>query len=1201
MKKEGRSKIMPVLLTFILVLSTMIFFPPMQISAALEISKTTGVTCGEKIWVNVTDESLDSEQEYWVAIEKTNGTGDFINITDGESDEKGNIEVEVEVPYRSIPETYAIRLVNKSDTADFQAGTITIKSVYNLIYSVGTLGNTVDHVLYNGSYWTGELGNFWIQIENMSDTHDEEVKVTVYEPNGAIADAASDNCSDGDVFFEILFDYMETTPDNYETEYYVIVEEGSPGVVMANHTLPVKLDVELETTLNDQVWSDNTVTATVRVKDGAGNIIPDYQYMELYSPWGSYNLMDQEETNPNTGRATLSAVLDDGAAGRWWIGSRVTGASYRIDETDELNIPDFVRYYHFDVLTDDSAKVRIVDPDEIVTGFMQTLNISVYNDSSWTGTPFDEMNLHVTGLECTFEGTLYEEDEVVTVADSNNVTGYSSNEKYAYYEFDIIFEETGSGQIIVTYPGNNSYYEDMDDLEANISGSTTFTIGSPDDMTIIVKGMPEGVVVVPEPGHSCCWKNDSTDITIEIYGSEQDDEMNASIEITGCGLDIEADEEDKEYWQSKGVYVIPISPKTAGTVTITVSNDTENISTSKDFSVKGLSGSVTTSDGDDLEISVETSESITATITSGQYAEVRLCKFDEDWAYEGCVNDTVGDGTAGNGLNGVFDFFPDEDFLENVGFIVVAANAGEYYMYDIVEIVPIHDLVISMLDPDNVSDQILTCGLEHDWEFRVLDLNGSIVDDVDDVEGELIDEEGDVLQTMSYANGDIKKKSGNIWYFDDWVPHFGCEFVLTAVNNSGENEHDGNVTIDCGKAVITYSVEAVTAGIGTENVTVEVMGVDAVGNLLPDGTKLFVTIEDAAGTDTDPVDGEYFTLDEDGEGEFDIDCVGDKSGKINVTLQGAYDTDYMGNTTEGEVLVIYPNFDVNPPYVYINEVNELVITATDYQGNPIKGINVTLISSSPLVEGQPDPQETDANGQVILSVSPSNSGSYNVTIARNVSYDNNGQLMWTNDVITDSSIDIIGRKSLTITVSQSPIFEKDTLTVTITSGATPVSEVSVKFAGETVLTDSAGKATFTVPDPGVEFVVYTITAEKARYSTETLSITVIKKWDITITGPSTAPGAGEKFTVSIFAKGSPLAGATITMDGETYTSDADGKVTITAPSDEGDYVVTATYENYDGATLTITIKAGGGIPGFELLTLIAAIGVAFILLKRRRN
>jgi hypothetical protein len=380
------------------------------------------------------------------------------------------------------------------------------------------------------------------------------------------------------------------------------------------------------------------------------------------------------------------------------------------------------------------------------------------------------------------------------------------------------------------------------------------------------------------------------------------------------------------------------------------------------------------------------------------------------------------------------------------------------------------------------------------------------------------------------------------------------------------------------------------------------MGVDAIGNPLPDGTRLYITIEDAGGTCTSPDEDDYFTLDEDGEGEFDIESVGDKSGKINTTLQDPYDKSYMGNTTDGEILILYPNFEVNPPYVYINEANELTITATDHKANPIKGINVTLIPSwsGAGFEGQPDPEETDANGQVILSVAPSNSGSYNVTIARNVSYTGAGQLMWTNDVITDTSVDIIGRKSLTITVSESPVFEGSTLTVTVTSGGIAVSQATVTFAGETEVTDSAGEASFTVPDPGVEFVVYTVTAEKARYSTATLSITVIKKWDITIIGPGSAPGTGEKFTVTILAKGSPLAGATITIGDDTYTSDGEGKASITAPSDEGDYIITATYEGYDEATMTITVKAGG-IPGFELLTLIAAIGVAFILIKRRRN
>jgi hypothetical protein len=253
MRKEGRKKLMPVLLTLILILSMITIFPPMQVGAAITVSKTAGLTCGEKIWVNVTDGSLEPEWDYWVAFEKG---ATFENVTDGVSDEDGNISVEVEIPYRALPGNYDIRLVNKSDTADFWADTLTISSVYNVIYSVDTLGNEVDHVLYNGSYWSGELGNFWIKVENMSDAYGEEVKVSVYEPDGNLLD--EDNTSDGDLFFELLFDYEDTGATNYETAYYVTVEEG--GTEMANHTLPVKLDVILETTLSDQVWGDNTST-----------------------------------------------------------------------------------------------------------------------------------------------------------------------------------------------------------------------------------------------------------------------------------------------------------------------------------------------------------------------------------------------------------------------------------------------------------------------------------------------------------------------------------------------------------------------------------------------------------------------------------------------------------------------------------------------------------------------------------------------------------------------------------------------------------------------------------------------------------------------------------------------------------------------------------------------------------------------------
>ena len=75
----------------------------------------------------------------------------------------------------------------------------------------------------------------------------------------------------------------------------------------------------------------------------------------------------------------------------------------------------------------------------------------------------------------------------------------------------------------------------------------------------------------------------------------------------------------------------------------------------------------------------------------------------------------------------------------------------------------------------------------------------------------------------------------------------------------------------------------------------------------------------------------------------------------------------------------------------------------------------------------------------------------------------------------------------------------------------------------------------------------------------------------------------------------------VTFNGKTTMSGGDGKLTLTAPSTAGDYPLTASYGDYEDYSTTITIaEGGGGVPGFELLTLIAAIGVAFILLRRRR-
>jgi len=252
----------------------------------------------------------------------------------------------------------------------------------------------------------------------------------------------------------------------------------------------------------------------------------------------------------------------------------------------------------------------------------------------------------------------------------------------------------------------------------------------------------------------------------------------------------------------------------------------------------------------------------------------------------------------------------------------------------------------------------------------------------------------------------------------------------------------------------------------------------------------------------------------------------------------------------------------------------------------------------------PEPVLTDANGVAEISLNPSSSGKFNVTIVNELVWDS-GQLDWDemNYVVTDTVVTATHIRTMTISVSKSPIHQGETLTVTITSGGVALAGVDVRFAEETVQTDSNGEAAFTAPDPGVESAIYTIEAEKAGYNSAEKSITVIKVYTIQIVGPSTAPAPGEEFTISVIAQGSALGGATVEFNGKTFTSGADGKVTLTAPTSPGTYTVTATYEGYNDASHTITIEEGEepGVPGFELLTLVAALGVAFILLRRRRR
>jgi len=1205
-----KSKLMSMLVTLLMVLSLVTIFAPATSGTTLKVSDdgtTYGLTPGDVITVEVTDGTLTEDEEYEITV--WDGTQQ-VSLEEATADSNGDLSVDIHVPgYDELGQnpigTWNLSLWDESDTLIDEVN-IDITNYYKVRIKVD--GEFVDHVIHNHSYdAAGELefhifnwtGSKWDEVTG----DDADLTVELYDPEDVFT--GEDNTDLGSYKWnpDYTFDYIDSGDNiNRECMYWLYVENNLDGNKYSYVPIPVKLD--FTATIPENIkWDDNIYTIDGYVKEGDDDGTGVYDYdVSVFAPvLDGYVEVTTVQTF-ETGRYQIQFTANQYPAGTWYIGTYDADddAVERIDETSNLNIEDFIAYESFPVVGDDSAKVKVEDPDEVITGFDQVINVSIYD--SWDGEYYDEMNLHFTGLDCYYNGTEYADDEIVYL-DGANLTGYSSNEKYAYYEFEIMFNETGTGTIFATWDLDNDQYEDNDkdntDMRANITGETSITVVSADDINVIIINPPTEVVVDDSTDEWINGSNPTT--TIKVYADTQGEPINATIYITGCGLDIEIEEDDLDYWVDNGEYEIELAPKVGGTLTFEVVNDSEELETTKDYSVSGLRGSVTTSINDDTEFTVGTTEEITVDVTGGDYAEVHVSYFDRDWDNGELVNDTIGDAeTEGEGLNGIFSFTPDEDFVENVGYLVVAASAGGFFMYDIVEINADHDLVIDVQTPTD-GNQTFTVGLPTDIELQVVDGNGDPVDDCDTVIGELLDEEGEVVQEFSFdeAAGD------GMWDIEDQIIWWPGDLLITATNQTDAAEHDGNATFTVEMATITFTPDIpVIAGIERENITVTVTTQDALGNPLPEGTKLFINIhEDADDTQTDPADGDSFELDEDGAGEFEIELVGDSEGTINVSLQAAWVSN-VGNETNGVLNIEFPDFEVSPSTISTKiDSATVMVTARDGNLDPIPGLNITLtpVFSSCIVP--PDPVETNEDGVAEFDVAPLSSGKANVTIIQGLEWEDDGTYSW-DDFIYTESILTITHQTLDVTVLPTKVYAGGSFTVTVKDDGTPVEDAKVSFEGGTTInTDSSGKATFEdVDDPGIESREYKIKIIKDGYPDVTAEVLVINTYQIKISGPSSNPAAGEKFTVTVIAKGSGLAGATVTFNGKEVISDNNGKASFTAPDKKGDYEITATFDDpcYKDASYTVTIAAAG-TPGFELLTLVAAIGVAFILLRRRRR
>jgi hypothetical protein len=292
---------------------------------------------------------------------------------------------------------------------------------------------------------------------------------------------------------------------------------------------------------------------------------------------------------------------------------------------------------------------------------------------------------------------------------------------------------------------------------------------------------------------------------------------------------------------------------------------------------------------------------------------------------------------------------------------------------------------------------------------------------------------------------------------------------------------------------------------------------------------------------------------------------------------------------KGVLPVSVPSITPDKTHVSVGKTTTVTTTVTA-RGEVKPGIYVRLHGLGIDTNGT-----SDGEGKVVFSILPTSTGNISIDVGEE------GRTIDDKIVVTSWVLDI--------SADQTDVDEGGTFTVTVMKADSTdyIEDADVTFNAETKQTDENGQVTFTAPSITSDRT-FTIVVAKTGYAADPdgLSITVINVPKLTIVLPSGDIYSGQTFDITVAEDtGQAVIGATVTFNDAVYTTQANGIATLTAPDITGDsqaYTISCTFPGFaDAATVTVTITKSPGIPGFELITLIAAIGVAFILLKRRRH
>ncbi len=176
----------------------------------------------------------------------------------------------------------------------------------------------------------------------------------------------------------------------------------------------------------------------------------------------------------------------------------------------------------------------------------------------------------------------------------------------------------------------------------------------------------------------------------------------------------------------------------------------------------------------------------------------------------------------------------------------------------------------------------------------------------------------------------------------------------------------------------------------------------------------------------------------------------------------------------------------------------------------------------------------------------------------------------------------------------------------------PVSGAEVSIEGVTpIMSDEEGNFAFHGLYPGDYTVAASAKGETAEelvtvVENETVYVTVVlpivpPKLDITAPENVTE---GDSFNVTVSLNGQPVSGAVVTIGDQMAVTKADGVAQLKAPDVESDQTLTMTASSAEAdGSADILVKNRAGIPGFEAIVALLAIGLAgaVVALRRRKR